>query len=462
MFEGEREKNCPDILFNRSLSHTSNVCSIEKKEIDEQAPDEWKTMQIALSPTSYRSQLNHTQKTQLDNWQSKRSALVQEYTQKGVAKILQNDTNLSRKSTAFVKFLVRACSSRPNSTNHKAVLTIWNPTEEQINLFQEGCVIRCKNLGVKSSTAHPLQLSANSNTSLDKLTPQPPPSFIESQGYEPRKYEYLMYSEIESKRLSFNPTNSAENDCCGCLIKAIESSTRLLIYLTDESKCVIRIERDFDDCINTSLHHWKKGILDLPIGSCLFFRDIQILPFDPWEDCAVGYWVETSSQHNESERAMHLRQWYSSGGFADCNLADLRLSCGIVRRPPSNTAIIVGSIRSFELLEMVSNQESERKALRLQDFIWGLTIDSGSGIYRAAITPNCHTQFANVFQISMIDIIQKQVSQQELEVLVEYFEGYFSSSTDTFRFVVDTESECIIQVIKVCMTDLCKYITCSQ
>ena len=419
-------------------------------------------MQTALSPTSYRSQLNHSQQTQLDNWQSKRSALVQESTQKAVATILQNDTNLSRKSTPFVKFLVRACSSRPSPANYEAVLTIWNPTEEQINLFQEGCVIRCKNLGVKSSTAHPLQLSANSNTSLDKLTPQPPPSFIESQGYEPRKYEYLMYSEIESKRLSFNPTKSAENDCCGCLIKVIESSTRLLIYLTDESKCVIRIERDFYDCINTSLHHWKKGILDLPIGSCLFFRDIQILPFDPWEDCAVGYWVETSSQHNESERAMHLRQWYSSGGFADCSLADLRLSCGIVRRPPSNTAILFGSIRSFELLEMESNQESKRKSLRLQDFIWGLMIDSGSGMYRAAITPNCHTQFANVSQISMIDIMQKQVSQQELEVLVEYFEGYFSSSTDTFRFVIDTESECIIQVIKVCMTDLCKYITCSQ
>ena len=446
------------ICFSRidtfGIINQNYICILQ--DIDEQAPDEWKVMQDALSPTAYRSELDQGQKYQLDNWQSKRNTLVQEHTQKTVAKILRDDTKLSRNSTPFVKFLVKACSelTKEKQCKQEAVLTIWNPTEDQINLLQEGCVIRCKNIGVKSSSIYPIQLSATSSTSLEKLSPQPQSSFIKSCGFQQRNYDSLMYTEIKSKRLSFDPTDSVEADCCGCLVKVIEIPTGLLIYLTDKSKCVIRIEREFDHDLNTSLLHWKKGILDLPLGSCLFFKDIGILPFDPWEECAVGYWADISSQHQEIDRSIELQHWYSNGGSTECNFASIKLSCGIVKRTPSKTAILVGSIRSFELLELISEDASEDKSSRLQNFIWAITIDSGSGMFRAAIYPNQQNCFAKVCQNSMIDILHKDFSQDELMILVEYFGASFSSSTNTFRFVVDTESECITQVSKICARNL--------
>jgi len=424
------------------------MCTTSLQEVDEMAPEECRGMLSAASPGTYYEKLTHSQQEQINNWNSKRNILIQEKTHRSISKILDSETELSRKSTRFIRYYVKAWSDGGRDIgNNEAILTVWDPTEDQMSVLQEGLIVRCKNLGVKSCNGL-LQVTARSSTCMQPISPQPPLYALESLGYTPRAYRPFMYLSLASRKLRFAPMSYPEYDCAGCLVKAIQdSSGRLLIYLLDESNFLIRIERELDDENDASLRHWKNGMLDLSPGTCLFLRDIRMIPFDPWEECAVGVWTESSSQHLDRTRMEQLQPWYSTIGQADCHLSSLKLSCGIPTfGTPSNTVMAVGHISGFELLSVDADANNKEETTCLHDFVWGLAIDTGDKVVRAAVSTQYHSLFSQMCNPALLEVMERNIENSELPILVEYFNEHFRRASTLLRFVIDVDTEYLLHV----------------
>lgn len=367
--------------------------------------------------------------------------------------------DLPRKSTPFVRFKVKAWSDKLSLSSkyeNEAVLTIWGPAEH-FSFYQEGCVIRCNNLGVKSSAIN-IELVTTNKTRIELLSPQPSLQSLSAFGYQPRVYDKFMYTEILSKSQTSNPLSLPEVDCAGCLVKSIETVTGLSIYLMDESQCLIRIEREIDQDDWNSVKIWKTGILGLPQGSFLCYRDVRLLYYDPWEECSVGVWTESSSQQVDTKRVSELSSWYTSNGHNLCQLARLKLDCGIVCNPPRKTAQIIGSICSFELQPTPNKIPfSPSSPLNLQNFEWAVSIDCLNYTVQAIISPMYQHKFANICNRSMVDVMKKDMYKDDLDIIVEYFSQQFLNDPCIFCFIVDTESNHIIDTIKTCPKKLVEY-----
>lgn len=363
----------------------------------------------------------------------------------------------SRKSTPFVRFKVKAWSDKLSPTNEtEAVLTIWGPAE-RLSLYKEGCVIRCNNLRVKSS-ASTLELSATNKTKIELLSPQPSSQSLSAFGYQPRYSDKLMYTEILSKSKTSNQLSLPEVDCAGCLVQVKETTTGLSLYLMDESQCLIRIEREIieDDC--SHVKKWKKGVLGLPHGSCLCYRDIRIIKYDPWEECSVAAWTESSSQQIDVKRVSELSSWYTSFGHIVCHLARLKLDCGIVSNPPQRTAQIIGTICSFNIQPTPKQSPlSSVSPLTLQKFDWLVSIDCIACTVQAIISPVYQEKFANICNRHLINAMKQGMVKDDLEFIVEYFSQQFLHDTTIFSFIIDTESKHIIDAFKICPKKLVEF-----
>jgi len=404
----------------------------------------------AVSPTLYYTKIDRSHQDEVDTWNSKRKRLIQENTNRRIATILQSQNKLSCKSTPFIRFLCRCMGKDWSHTkreieNKEAILTIWNPTDEQVNLFQEGCIVRCKNLGVKSSNDLP-QLVARENRNIQPISPQPSSVALRSLGFEPRNYFPLMYLEAACDTSMSSPIGTPEYDCAGCLIKVTKVSSGLFIYLMDESKCIIRIEREIDHENDTPLSHLEKAMLNLPPGACLFFRDIRILRFDPWEETIVGVWTEFSSQEVNQAREVQLKLWYSTTGHIECNIASQRLSCGIIDVVPDRTAVVIGRISALELLHFEDCPNERTSSKSLHEFNWGLIIDTGITLFRAVVSIHHHSIISRICNPELLTEMERKFEYSELRILEKYFSEQFRKQVDIFRFVIDSESECILHV----------------
>lgn len=363
---------------------------------------------------------------------------------------------IDRKCTPFGRFKVKTWSDEKSPTNkNEAVLTIWGAVD-QLCVFQEGYVIRCNNLGVKPSALN-LELCATNKTKIELLSPQPSSQSLSAFGYQPRVYEKFVYTEILSKSKTSNPLSLPEVDCAGCLVKIKETATSLLIYLIDESNCLIRIEREIDENDCTSMKHWKRGILCLPQGSCLSYRDIRLLQYDPWEECSVGVWTESSSQQIDTKRVGELSSWYTSTGHKLCQLARVKLDCGIVCNPPPKTAQIIGTISSFELQPTPHSPIYPVSPTNLQKFDWVVSIDCMNYTVQGIIAPLYQNKFATVCNRNMLGVIKIDMEKDDLEVMVDYFSQQLLNDSSTFCFTVATESKHIIDSVKICPKKLVEF-----
>jgi len=200
------------------------------KEVDEHAPQVWQAMISSSSPDLFYNKLDESQQHQVDTWNLKRKSLIQEKTNRSIMSILQNQDDTVQ-GRPFIRFLCRCMGKDWPTTGHKlesteAILTIWNPTDDQINNFDEGCVVRCKNLGAKSP-AGIMQLVAQDNRSVQQIQPQPSIDYLMSIGYEPRCYPHLMHLEASCDKHMLSSPNrrTPEFDCAGCFIKAIKNAS---------------------------------------------------------------------------------------------------------------------------------------------------------------------------------------------------------------------------------------------
>ncbi len=430
------------------------------------APSVWNLMQSSPSPDLFLASLGQSEQNMISNWRAKRNILIQEKARKDISKYVENETNLFRKCTRFVQIRVKTWSNKDigdlediEHKNDEAMLTIWEPSEEQMNMISEGNVIQFRNLSVKSQSAGPsqlLHLSARPNaTAMTKLDPQPSSDSIQACGYEPREFRTLLRPYLASKKLALNASIDAEYDCGGILIKAEKANSRIFIYILDEMKYLLRIERTIDNDMNVlsaSIFHWMQNILDTPPGTSLYFKNIRILPFDEIENCTVGLWTETSVQDTTySERDEILRTWYDDqSGYEECILAAERLSAGIPSHP--SLQAIYGEIRRIKLHPIhIKNSGSHEGQNRftLREFPWILEIQDQNGNIMEAILPTkllstfSSQNDMNIRPKSSPDFCQMMTMEQILDE-IKMISHHFETTLSIMYFLLEKDNNMII------------------
>jgi hypothetical protein len=173
------------------------------------------------------------------------------------------------------------------------------------------------------------------------------------------------------------------------------------------------------------------------------------LHYDSWEECAVGLWTESSSQHIDSTRINELKSWYSCKGQNICQIAALKLQCGIVCNPPQKYILIIGKICSFHVQPITTNEMATLLPINLHKFNWILSIDCMNEIVQAVVSPMYQTSFASNCNRNILDVMMINMDKDELGIVVNYFAEQFINNSTIFRFVVDTESMQVIHVNKI-------------
>lgn len=253
-----------------------------------------------MSPSIFYEKLNPSQQKEIDEWMSKRNAMINDNVQKSITKSLQSEPGMQRKCSSFVRFYVRALTSKQKQQkSNEAMLTIWDPTEEQLEMLKEGVVFQCRFLGVTSSFKDGmLQLSAHRSTIIEKIDIHPPLQALQMVGYSKRKFDSLLRINIKSKKLNCNNVEPPELDCAGYFLETKEieltNTTRLLLYMTDATGLLLRIENDDYNKSDTFIRDLKRMKQLEMKDRFLMLRNIRLLSFDYVQGCAVGVWTKST------------------------------------------------------------------------------------------------------------------------------------------------------------------------
>jgi hypothetical protein len=282
----------------------------------------------SMSPSEFFEGLNADDKVIMSNWREKRSIILRDRLQKEVEAELECDTSLIRKSTPFIRLLVQtqdvaSQEEKPYKAAkcEEALLTIWQPTEDQIGVLKAGSVLQLQNVAVRESKYDGLvQLTANSRTCLEALESSVVPTRRSSQSTK-RWFQNLFRIHLQSHKLQGSADKNSrlvDVDTVVVLLKVetLDSSAdeKLLLYVTDETKLILRIHCDIvpSGLERSSWEHQsgKEGVMRI-----LSLSNLRVLPFDRVENCAVARFCDTSILSKEaSNRLDLLRNWAESGG----------------------------------------------------------------------------------------------------------------------------------------------------
>jgi hypothetical protein len=132
-------------------------------------------MTASNEPMEYYERLNFEQRHEVDQWNNRRTVLLQDRVQQEMSAKLEEYEDINQVSTPLLKVVVtdpNGCEIQQrndyevsSSTNGSAVITFWNPSQDQIEVLREGSVVSVRNLNVRKGRFDGmLQLSANDRT----------------------------------------------------------------------------------------------------------------------------------------------------------------------------------------------------------------------------------------------------------------------------------------------------------
>lgn len=288
------------------------------QEVDESAPGIWKRLMTSASPEEFFENLDSIEKMDVCKWKEKRCILLRQRIQEEVEAELETDISLSRESTPFIR--VKVQSVHPSQKEEEALLTIWEPTEEQLNILKEGTFFQMQNTAVRESSYDGLlQLTASTRTAIESIDLN---IALRSQiGYESRRFfSIIQIHALSLKVLSNSSTDSKvrcpDADTVVVHVQTIAppsaSAEGYRIYVTDQSQLMLRIHCDTlpIGLERASSSSKKEGF------RVISFCDLRIQAFDYDEDCAVARYCDTSSIPKTAPRSKALEKWValSRGG----------------------------------------------------------------------------------------------------------------------------------------------------
>eukprot|EP00555_Chaetoceros_dichaeta_P000747 CAMPEP_0198279310 /NCGR_PEP_ID=MMETSP1447-20131203/66855_1 /TAXON_ID=420782 /ORGANISM="Chaetoceros dichaeta, Strain CCMP1751" /LENGTH=427 /DNA_ID=CAMNT_0043974471 /DNA_START=1247 /DNA_END=2530 /DNA_ORIENTATION=- len=400
--------------------------------------------------------------------------MIQERTRKEITNTLEDEDGLSRKSKRLLRVYVCSYSNHGPAKDRNAyktipahhghaLLTIWDVSDNQVDLFQEGTAVRLKNLGVKSKRCDGmLQLHANARAMMEKITPQPSKEFLRLSGFKKRKYNNLLWAQLLSKQMEKSCLHCPEHDCIGYLLKVSTliigdgGGKRVYLYLTDESGFLIRVERDFYNSSDSCSSQWVCGSHDFGQGMILPIRDIRILPFDPVEGCAVGIWTESSSLGDltNCERIFMLKEWCSStlGTLICDNLLDKlgsHLPC--FEKLPNTVAIVIGFVVALKV-HMSSKDHKSVNNTAVDGYLgqndtsgttFKIYIDTGKGrALEAILPPNFVSDLLGVclsdVKLDVMNQLKTDAKQNLLALDLESLNKQICETNTLFTFALNS------------------------
>jgi hypothetical protein len=299
--------------------------------------------------------LSEDDRHELSRWNARRSMLVQKRIQDEIdAKLEELDCCLEE-SVPFVKLLVTDRSegavSGASQFAERAVLTIWRPTNAQLDLLQEGSLVRIKNLGVKSERFDGLlQFSCGSSTPMSSI-----PSIDANQSLEGlpwHSYTSLLRAHLQTKRC----WNESSNDRCVLNVLGVVLKVEMLddnqgwnIFLTDESRLLLCVYCDKE------IHQKSPAAMVLNSSgkpAIAGFSNLRATLFDYTECCAVAQFDGLSHVQIEPrcQQATRLADWVQSDmGCVELKKLTLYLNSGIHGSglPGSSATRAIGYISGF-------------------------------------------------------------------------------------------------------------------
>lgn len=312
--------------------YSNHICFITFgaviQEVDEDAPAAWKRIYSGSTPVDIYETLTESDQEAVEKWRQHRSTLIQQRVQEEVEAELETQSSMVRESAPFLRIRVHSVSPREEKTE-SGLLTIWHPTEEQINCLKEGTCIQIFDAGVRD-TLHDglLQLTASKRTVIESFDLDPN-SLVTKIGYEDRRYLTM----VDVHMLSHNTMDDAEEPeqtefdvagvCCG-VTESSKAEEQLVLHLIDESCLTLRIHLK---AIPYNLKVILEGEEESP---ALALRDLRLRAFNTRDRCAVAEFTDLSSVVVSNGRIDELADWVVDEGSVEVLSTILRLDTTLV------------------------------------------------------------------------------------------------------------------------------------
>jgi hypothetical protein len=231
------------------------------------------------------------------------ATLLQQRMEKEMNSKLEELNIVCEPSVPFVRVLLG--SSNLEDSSNEAILTVWNPTSEQLDMLREGAVLRMHNLDPKITRFEGLRQFVGHSSS--RMFPVASGS---SQYLQARNNFTLFSVILASKAYWMGSCPGSSNlfvDIVGVVldVKHSENDRVCLLYVTDKSHLVVRIQCD-DSC--------EKFMFQVEDFKVMEFHDLRVMPFDHDEGYAVLQYCKTSRfiVKPNSRRVRSLVEWSTS------------------------------------------------------------------------------------------------------------------------------------------------------
>ena len=287
--------------------------------MDEGAPEIWTSVAKSAFPEDAYDCLSEEDRLTVSKWNEKRRILLQKRVEEEVQAEMEADLSLVRESIPFVR--LKVCSVEPCSSTkcEEAMLTIWNPTEDQLGTVLEGQSVEAQNLSVRQTMFDGfLQLTGNSRTVFEEFRPAKP-SVPQPLAFRKRRFLTLFDVHLLSHKLLEDDASLRDVDTAAAQLRIIQTGKNgqeVCMYVSDESSLLLRIECD-RNILKALTQEEDSSTKSAPVFA---FCDLRLLPFDLDKNCAVAKFCENSSICKTTPRLEELRQWatYSNPNNSFC------------------------------------------------------------------------------------------------------------------------------------------------
>jgi hypothetical protein len=285
--------------------------------VDEGAPDIWNKVMKNHSPEDMFHGLGEDEKSLFSAWKEKRCILMQKRVKEEVEEEIEADLSLIRESVPFIRVKVRSTEESLSSSSmcEEALLTIWQPTDEQLTLLQEGHAVEVQNLSVRQTLFDGLlQLTGNGRTRMTEY------NLVKSvharlQNYSRRRFLTMFEVHLLSHKILADDGAAScpwlDIDTVGAQMKVIQTSGNendFCMHVSDEFNLLLRIE-----CENGFLQSLSSREDAQQQSFPVFaFCDLRLLPFDFDKSCAVARFCGTSRLQKTESRIEELRSWLTT------------------------------------------------------------------------------------------------------------------------------------------------------
>lgn len=254
------------------------------------------------------------EKSEISKWKEKRSSSINRRVREEVESELEVETSLVRESTSFLRVKVHSIHPK-SSVNESAILTIWQPTEEQLAFLNEGTAVEIHNLAVRHSAYDGVpQLVANSRTIIERFEFEAS-SLAKTIGFRHRRFLNIFSVHKLSHQVSNEKGGKISNENFDTAAVQIHVQTTnveddFTFYLSDETNLILRVHcRNPPSALKTFLLSKRQSFPTYAM------RDLIIRPFDDEEQCAVAEFSEVSSVVSTNDRLENLSKWVASSEF---------------------------------------------------------------------------------------------------------------------------------------------------